>query len=189
MEQNSGTLVGRHACTGFAAPLRARVDRRRFLGVAAGGFAAAILGPRHALASHGPYDAMVLSCIDPRFQEGVRTYTAAQKLTNRYSQFTFAGAAIGVVAPKFSAWQETFWENLRITLDLHEIHRVIVMNHRQCGAAEAAYGKAAVANPEVETRTHRQVLAEFRRQLAVRHPHLGVETGLIGRDGTFEVLS
>lgn len=189
MEQHSGDLGGHHACTGGAASLRTRFDRRRFLGIAAGGLTAAVLGPRHASAAHGKYEAMVLNCIDPRFLDAVRTYTARQKLTDRYSQFTIAGASIGVVAPRFNSWHETFWENLRITIDLHEIHKVIVMNHRQCGAAEAAYGKAAVANRDVETRTHRQVLAEFRRQLSVRHPDLSVDTGLIAQDGTFEVLA
>jgi hypothetical protein len=183
-------VVGHHlSCASFATVPPVPLDRRGFLGVGAAGVAAALVGARPALASHGAYDAMVLNCIDPRFQEAARTYTAAQKLTGRYSQFTIAGAAIGVVAPRFTAWHETFWENLRITIALHEIHKVIVMNHRQCGAAEEAYGKAAVATAELETRTHRLALAEFRRQLALRHPQLDVETGLITRDGKLEVLS
>ena len=42
------------------------------------------------------YEAMVLSCIDPRFQPKVFKYLKTKKLTGKYSSFTIAGAAIGV---------------------------------------------------------------------------------------------
>ena len=46
------------------------------------------------------YEAMVLSCIDPRFQPKVYKYLKVKKLTGKYSSFTIAGAAIGVTAKK-----------------------------------------------------------------------------------------
>ena len=132
---------------------------------------------------------MVLACIDPRVQELVRKYTAGRGLTGQYSQFTVAGAAIGVVAPRFEGWHDTFWENLRVSIELHRITAVIVINHRDCGAAKIAYGAAAVADAATESRTHREALIEFRRQLAVRHPSVRVETGLMALDGTLESFS
>lgn len=86
---------------------------------------------------------MVLSCIDPRFQELVGKYTAGRHLTGKYSQFTIAGASIGVVAPAFKDWHKTFWDNLGASIQLHSIDKVIVINHRDCGAAKIAYGEAA----------------------------------------------
>ena len=132
---------------------------------------------------------MVLACIDPRVQELVTKYTAGRGLTGQYSQFTVAGAAIGVVAPRFEGWHDTFWDNLRVSIELHRITTVIVINHRDCGAAKIAYGAAAVADAATETRTHREALAEFRKQLAVRHPSVWVETGLMALDGTLECFS
>ena len=140
-------------------------------------------------AASGKYEAMVLACIDPRFHELVSKYTAGRHLTGKYSQFTIAGAAIGVVAAAFKGWHKTFWDNLGASIQLHSIDKVIVINHRDCGAAKIAYGEAAVADPAAETKTHREALAEFRKQLAERHPQLGVETGLMALDGTFEVMS
>ncbi len=177
------------ACICCADLLQTHFGRRRFLHVAAGGFAAVALLPWNAFAASGKYDAMVLSCIDPRFQEPVSKYTAGRKLTGKYSQFTIAGASIGVVAPAFKEWHKTFWDNLGASIQLHSIDKVIVINHRDCGAAKIAYGDAAVANAAAETKTHRDALAEFRKQLAVRHPKLGVETGLMALDGKLEVLS
>jgi hypothetical protein len=190
MERHFGNPVGHHTtCIYGVTWLDLPFDRRRFLQVAAGGFTTAALVPWHALAASGKYEAMVLACIDPRLQEPVHTYTAGRQLTGKYSQFTIAGASIGVVAPAFKDWHKTFWDNLEASIQLHSIDKVIVINHRDCGAAQIAYGEAAVANPAAETKTHREALAAFRKQLAERHPQLGVETGLMALDGTFEVLS
>ena len=57
------------------------------------------------------YKAMVLSCIDPRFQPIVYNYLKKNFLEN-IVRF-IAGAAVGVTATKFKKWHKTFWENLR----------------------------------------------------------------------------
>jgi carbonic anhydrase len=167
--------------------LRGRYDRRRFLQIAgATGLVAAM--PFPALAATGNYEAMVLTCIDPRFPEHTRAYTAQRNLTGKFSLFVFAGASIGVVAPAFKDWHKTFWDNLEASMQLHNIPKVIAINHRDCGAAKIAYGEAKVANPAVETETHRASLAEFRKQAGERHPKLAVETGLMSIDGKMEML-
>ena len=42
------------------------------------------------------FKAMVLSCMDPRFQHLVHNHLKKKKLTGKYSAFTIAGAAVGV---------------------------------------------------------------------------------------------
>jgi carbonic anhydrase len=180
-----GHQMGCACCSDLLAK---QFDRRRFLIATASALAAAALEPSQALAATGQYEAMVLSCIDPRLQEPVRNHLAARKLTGKYSQFVIAGAAIGVVAPAFKDWHKTFWDNLGASIQLHAIEKVIVINHRDCGAAKIAYGEAAVANAEAETRTHREAIAEFRRQLKERHPKLGAETGIMSLDGKLQQL-
>ena len=44
---------------------------------------------------------MVLSCIDPRFQNLTYNHLMKKKLTGKYSTFTIAGAAVGVTHNKF----------------------------------------------------------------------------------------
>jgi len=168
---------------GFA-PLAAP-DRRRVLRAAGGIGLLAVLQPFGAIAATGHYEAMLLGCIDPRLQEPVASWTAAQGLTGKYSQFLFAGAAIGVVAPAFKDWHKTFWDNLAATIQLHNIKKVIAINHRDCGAAKIAYGDAAVAN---ETETHRAALADFRKQVNEKQSKLEVVTGLMALDGKLEPL-
>ena len=172
-------------CSGL---LDGKFNRRHFVRAVAIG--AATLGlPYITLAAEGNYEAMVLSCIDPRMQEPVHKSTVEQNLTGKFSQFVIAGAAIGVVAPAFKEWHKAFWDNLGTSIQLHHIKEVIAIDHRDCGAARIAYGEAKVANPQVETETHRAALAEFREQVKERHPQLGVETGLMALDGKLEMFS
>lgn len=136
-------------------------------------------------AASGKYEAMILACIDPRLQEPVYAYAAKRGLTGQYSQFVIAGA----VAPKFADWHKAFWDNLATSIELHQIGKVIAIDHRDCGAAKIAYGEAAVADPARETETHRQALAQFRKEVGDRHPNLGVETGLMALDGSIEMFA
>jgi carbonic anhydrase len=171
---------------GFA-PL-ASPSRRHVLRAAGSIGLFTLLAPFSALAATGHYEAMVLGCIDPRLQEPYAKWTAAQGLTGQFSQFMFAGAAIGAVAPAFKDWHKTFWDNLAATIQLHNIKKVIAIDHRDCGAAKIAYGDAAVADTAAETETHRKALAEFRKQVGEKQSKLEVVTGLMALDGTFEPL-
>jgi carbonic anhydrase len=169
--------------------LASRFSRRRFmLGAAAAGAVLAMPVPM-ALAASGNYEAMVLACIDPRFQEPVRRYTRRRGLTGKFSQFVIAGAAIGVVAEPFKDWHKAFWDNLATSMQLHNIKRVIAIDHRDCGAAKIAYGADKVANPKIETETHRTAMEEFRKQVAQRHPALKVETGLMALNGRMQMFT
>ncbi len=169
--------------------LRGAFSRRRFVQAAAAGGAAAVLSPYLAFAASGNYEAMVLSCIDPRFQKPVADYMAKRKLTGKYSHFVIAGAGIGVVAEPFKDWHKAFWDNLAASIQLHNIKSVIAIDHRDCGAAKIAYGDAAVGNRDTETATHRTALTEFRKQVNQKQPNLKVETMLMGLDGKVETFA
>ena len=99
------------------------------------------------------YQAMVLSCIDPRFQPIVFNYLKKRKLSGKYSSFTIAGSAIGVTANKFKKWHKTFWDNLETSIKLHKINNLIVINHRDCGAAKIINGDK-IFNRLNETKIH-----------------------------------
>jgi len=181
-------LHGSRTCACCGDHLAGRFDRRHVLRAAGGIGLFAALQPFMAIAAEGNYEAMVLGCIDPRLQEPVAKYTASRGLTGKYSQFVIAGAAIGVVAEPFKDWHKAFWDNLATSIELHNIKKVIAINHRDCGAAKIAYGEAAVATKAAETETHRKALAEFRKQVGEKQPKLGVETGLMAINGKFERL-
>ena len=175
-------------CTCCADLLAHRFGRRALFTMAGAATLAAAL-PSGARAAEGNYEAMLLTCIDPRFPEPTLKYMNNRHMVGHYSQFTFAGAAIGVVAPAFATWRPAFWENLAASIQLHHIPKVIAMNHRDCGAAKIAYGADAVANPKIETETHKAALMEFKKQVAEKQPSLKVELGLMAVDGKVEMFS
>ena len=80
------------------------------------------------------YKAMVLSCMDPRFQLPVFKFIKKKNLISKYSSFTIAGAAVGVTHNKFKKWHQAFIDNLAASIQLHKIEKLIVVNHEDCGA-------------------------------------------------------
>jgi len=169
--------------------LHSAFSRRRFIGTAAAGAAAAMIPTAFAFGYEAKFEAMVLSCIDPRTQEGVRNNMVQRKLIGKYSQVILAGAGIAAVAPAFKDWHKAFWDNLGASVQLHSIKSIIVINHRDCGAAKIAYGPDSIKTTDAETALHRKVLAEFRKQCNQKQPKLQVETGLITLEGKVEMFS
>ena len=119
------------------------------------------------------YEAMVLSCMDPRFQPKVFKYLKAKKLTGKYSSFTIAGAAIGVTHKKFKKWHSTFIDNLSTSIKLHKIKKIIVINHKDCGAAKIVNGKKKF-NSIIENKIHRESFRKIKKVLNNRFPTLKI---------------
>ena len=120
------------------------------------------------------YKAMVLSCIDPRFQPKVYRYLKSKNLTGKYSSFTIAGAAIGVTATKFKKWHSTFFDNLTTSIKLHKINRLIVINHEDCGAAKIVNGKKKF-NSTIENKIHKDSFEKIKKVLTKKYPYLKVK--------------
>ncbi len=119
------------------------------------------------------YKAMVLSCIDPRFQPKVFNYLKKKNLTGKYSSFTIAGGSIGVTAKKFKKWHSTFWENLATSIKLHKISNLIVINHNDCGAAKIVNGNNKFST-SIENKIHNQSFKIIKKKLKKKHPSIKV---------------
>ena len=119
------------------------------------------------------YKAMVLSCIDPRFQPKVFNYLKKKNLTGKYSSFTIAGGSIGVTAIKFKKWHSTFWENLATSIKLHNISNLIVINHNDCGAAKIVNGNNKFST-SIENKIHNQSFKIIKKKLKKKHPSIKV---------------
>ena len=124
------------------------------------------------------YKAMVLSCMDPRFQPIVYNYLKKKKLIGKYSAFTIAGSAIGVTASKFKKWHKTFWDNIDTSIKLHKIKKLIVINHRDCGAAKIINGKKEF-NSANETKIHKNSFLKLKKLFRKKYPQLTIELKLI----------
>ena len=133
------------------------------------------------------YKAMVLSCIDPRFQTIVYNYLKKKKLTGKYSSFTIAGSAIGVTANKFKRWHKVFWDNFETSVKLHNIKKLIVINHRDCGAAKIINGKKdfTIIN---ETNVHKNSFQKIKKILRKKYPKMSIELKIISLNSNVETF-
>ena len=127
------------------------------------------------------YKAMVLSCIDPRFQPIIFDYLKKKKLKGKYSYFTIAGSAIGVTANKFKKWHKTFWDNLDTSIKLHKIKKLIVINHKDCGAAKLINRKKKFTNLS-ELKIHKESFVKIKKMFKKKNRNLKIETYLISLD-------
>ena len=121
---------------------------------------------------------MVLSCIDPRFQPIVYNYLKKKKLMGKYSAFTIAGSAVGVTANRFKKWHKVFWENFDTSVKLHNIKKLIVINHRDCGAAKIINGKKEFSTIN-ETKVHKTSFQKLKKIFKKKYPKLKIELKLV----------
>ena len=133
------------------------------------------------------YKVMVLSCIDPRFQPIVFNYLRKKKLSGKYSSFTIAGSAVGVTANKFKRWHKVFWDNLETSVKLHNIKKLIVINHRDCGAAKIINGKKEFSDIN-ETKVHKSPFKKIKKIFRKKYPKLSIELKVISLNSKVETF-
>jgi hypothetical protein len=166
-------------------------SRRKFLQLAALGGGASLLavttGISTAHAAKGT-DALLLSCMDFRLMDEIERYMTGRGLRDKYDHVVLAGASLGAVTDKFPAWNKTFWEHLDIAIQLHNIHTVIVMDHRDCGAYKVVLGAEHAKDAATETASHAGQLAKLKGMIGEKYPKLKVETLIMSLDGKVETI-
>lgn len=168
--------------------------RRQFLRTAIVGGGAAVLGtalwPLGAFAA-GHTDVLLLSCMDYRLTGKTRSYMVRRGLGDqKYDHIVLAGAALGAVTDKFPEWNKTFWDELGLAIDLHGVHKVMILDHRDCGAYKQIFGKDFAQYPAEETRIHAEQLRTLRDKINEKYgqhtPKLEVEMLLMNLQGRVE---
>ena len=168
-----------------------RLGRRMFLrlGVLGGGaslFALAL--PSGVAWAAGTTDALLLSCMDFRLIDETERYMSRRGLRDKYDHVILAGASLGALTDKYPAWNKTFWEHLDVAIQLHQIHKVIVMDHRDCGAYKVVLGEDFSKDRANETAIHTEKLTELRKQVNAKYPTLEVELLIMNLDGKVETI-
>jgi len=150
----------------------------------AAGFAGFALVPLRAYAGH--CEALALTCIDYRLVDDAVRFFDRQHLTNDYDQLSLAGASLAAVSPKFPSSNRAFWDHVEIAKTLHHVKKLIVLDHRDCGAYKVAFGDKFASGGAAETAQHKAVMRELKTGLKKRHPDLAPEFYLMALDGSAE---
>ncbi|MBL8672343.1 MAG: hypothetical protein JNK11_16910 [Alphaproteobacteria bacterium] len=173
----------------------AEAGRRGFLKLAALGAAIAVpmavsgsMLPTPARAA-GDTEALLLSCMDYRLTDDIVRYMGRRKLTDKYDHVVLAGASLGALTDKYPNWGKTFWDHLEVAIQLHHIHKVIVLDHRDCGAYKVFLGPDAVKDAATERSAHEKQLKALGAEIKQKHPKLATELLLMSLDGKVELIS
>ena len=114
--------------------------------------------------------AIIVTCIDFRFQEYINNWIAKSFQPKTFDRVAFAGGVKSL---------DIIMDQIETVYNLHHIKKVVLINHEDCGA----YGEAGT--PE----KHAEDLKNAASQIKQRYPDLVIETYFLRLDGTFEQIS
>lgn len=163
--------------------------RRHFLRMALVSGAAVAAGsilPLSPAQAGGHADALLLSCMDYRLVDDIVRYMDARGMTNDYDHVVLAGASLGAVSDKLN-WGKTFWDHLDVAIKLHHIKKVIILDHKDCGAYRVVFERDFTGDEELAI--HREQAAKLRAAIKEKHPSLEVESLIMDLDGKVSPLA
>jgi hypothetical protein len=133
---------------------------------------------------------LVVSCVDFRLRDEVANLCNIHLgLLDDYDEIALPGAALGLDAPQYAHWKRTIHDVVDLLRDLHHIEKIVLIDHRGCGAYKLLKGKEAVSTKDKEYQEHKKVLWQVKSQLKAKFPKLEVYTLLMGLDGVVEVIN
>ena len=115
-------------------------------------------------------DALVISCIDFRFQKYLHKWLDKNMDEKTYDYVGFAGSTKDLL---------TVMKQLDISVRLHHISQVILIHHEDCGA----YGK------ESTKEKHTADLIKAKNTIIALYPDLKVDLLYLHLDGKFEKIN
>ena len=124
------------------------------------------------------YKAMVLSCIDPRCQPKIYYLMKKRKMSGKYSFFSIAGSTLGITSKNFKSWENVFWKNFSISSQIHDIKKLIVVNHYDCGLAKML-NKNKVFNKTIEKKIHEKSFKLLKTKFKKKYPKFKLEMRII----------
>jgi hypothetical protein len=134
----------------------------------------------------GGCDVLLLSCMDYRLTYDTGKYMQQTRgLKGNYDHIILAGAGLGANNTMFPKWSDTFWEHLKVAIDLHHIHKVMILDHRDCGAYKVILNEGSEDRGR-ETKVHAEQLTKLKGLIMAKYPKLEVELLLMSLDGSVE---
>lgn len=141
----------------------------------------------HAAAS---IEALAVMCIDYRLvDDAVRFLDETRKLPHQYDLVALAGASLAAVASVFPSSNAAFWDHVAIAQQLHAIKRVVLLDHRDCGAYKVQFGSRFAPGGAAELAQHRGIMQLVAAEFERRKIALPLEFYLMALDGTVEPVT
>ena len=167
------------------------IDRRRILQFLASGSLSIPLwlkSTQKASAVNKP-QALLLTCIDYRFIDIENNFLKQQNLTGKYDWVSLAGASLALRNFPSNADTKAFWEQLDLSVKLHQIEKIVIIDHQDCGAYKTKFDTNLIENPTEELETHQKYLRSAAKAIGDTYPHLNVELYFAQLDGNITQIA
>ncbi len=131
-------------------------------------------------------DLLVLTCIDFRFPNKIRDYLDQRGFANDYDLHTLPGASLGACCDQFPHWQTTFKDIIGLAKQLHNIKKIMIIDHQDCGAFHNLVARPE--NDEHEFTLHQSQASTTKAWLQSQFPDLEHELVYMDLDGNVKPL-
>jgi hypothetical protein len=130
---------------------------------------------------------LLVSCVDFRLRHEIENLMRVQlQLLDDYDEVAMPGASLALIEKAHPHWKETLEDIVVLVAQLHKIKRIILLDHRDCGAYKLLIGNEYTKTGELETEIHKKTLLQAKAILEKKFPDLKVYTMLLGLDGIVE---
>ncbi|WP_324281787.1 carbonic anhydrase [Cyanobacterium aponinum UTEX 3222] len=133
--------------------------------------------------------ALVLTCIDFRFVDFEQNFLKNNQLDHQFDWLSLAGASLALANFPTQADTQVFWEQLDLSYRLHNIQKVIILDHQDCGAYASKFNQDFNDNLEKEIALHRQYLTQADKQIKQRYQNLDIQLYFVDLNGNVKEIS
>lgn len=120
----------------------------------------------------------VLSCMDYSLVDKTIELLKNECCMDEFDHFILAGASLGYNQIKYPDWKTAFTEHLDLAIEMHNIKKIIVLEHEGCSAYRMLYEDDDV-NIYNENSYHFMNMIQFVNTMQELYPDIPVECYLL----------
>lgn len=125
---------------------------------------------------------LVLSCMDYRLIDHVVNFLKKDVHVDAFDFTVLAGASLGYNQTKYITWPISFKNHVDLAIKLHQIRKIVVIDHEDCGAYKAFY-PTVKNNIRKEDEYHVKNIKKFIKDMKKIYPNLIYSGYLMRLDG------
>jgi carbonic anhydrase len=126
-----------------------------------------------------------LSCIDYRLFEATIELLRQDCQIDAFDHTILAGASLGYNQNKYVTWSSTWLDHVNLAIKLHNIQKIVVIDHEDCGAYKLFYPDLK-DHPKRERKYHIKNIKEFINYVRHIYPNMEYAGYLLNLDGSYE---
>jgi carbonic anhydrase len=130
---------------------------------------------------------LALSCIDYRLFDETIELLKHDCQVDAFDHMILAGASLGYNQHEFTFWKKTFIDHVELALQLHDIKKIVVVDHEDCGAYKLIYPHTEHCK-KCEKKLHIKNINKFIKKLKCLYPKLHYSGYLLKLDGNYEKI-